>query len=145
VLEDCRDRSEAVPPRNGGRPLNISYNTQPNAQMSVLLSTVFPRPCSGLMYGVRACNHAFSGVVDRDLWRWCPSFRPSSVANTFASPKSSTLIVPAGVILMFAGFRSRWMMPLSWASSRASAICQVGEGIANYVNSHAMQRGPHHE
>ena len=28
-----------------------------------------------------------------------------------------------GVTLTFAGFRSRWTMPFSWASSRASAIC----------------------
>ena len=41
--------SETVSPRKGGRPVNISYNTQPNAQMSVRLSTAFPRACSGLM------------------------------------------------------------------------------------------------
>ena len=41
--------SEAVSPRNGGRAVNISYNTQPNAQMSVRLSTAFPRACSGLI------------------------------------------------------------------------------------------------
>ena len=31
----------------------------------------------------------------------------------------------AGVILMFAGFRSRWTMPFSCAASRASAICRA--------------------
>ena len=41
--------SEIVSPRNAGRPVSISYNTQPNAQMSVRLSTGFPRACSGLM------------------------------------------------------------------------------------------------
>ena len=30
--------------------------------------------------------------------------------SAFASPKSSTLIVSLGVTMMFAGFRSRWMM-----------------------------------
>ena len=30
-----------------------------------------------------------------------------SLANAFASPKSSTLIFPSGVTLMLAGFRSR--------------------------------------
>ena len=42
--------SEAVSPGNAGRAVNISYNTQPNAQMSVRLSTALPRACSGLMY-----------------------------------------------------------------------------------------------
>ena len=30
---------------------------------------------------------------------------------TFARPKSRTLTTPSGVILMFAGFKSRWTMP----------------------------------
>ena len=49
----------------------------------------------------------------------------SSVASPVkarASPKSSSLIPPWGVILMFAGLRSRCMTPLSWANSRPSAI-----------------------
>ena len=33
--------------------------------------------------------------------------------TALASPKSSTLTVPAGVSLMLAGFKSRWMMPRS--------------------------------
>ena len=37
---------------------------------------------------------------------------PLAVAATFASPKSRTFTVPSGLILMLAGFRSRWMMPL---------------------------------
>ena len=45
-----------------------------------------------------------------------------SPSLTFASPKSSTFTVPSGVILMLAGFRSRWMMPFSCAASSASAI-----------------------
>ena len=44
-------------------------------------------------------------------------------SNAFASPKSSTFTVPSARTLMFAGFRSRWMMPCSCAASRASAIC----------------------
>src|SRR5438874_5597702 len=43
-------------------------------------------------------------------------------ASSFANPKSSTLTTPSGVILMLAGFRSRWMMPFSCAASSASAI-----------------------
>ena len=41
----------------------------------------------------------------------------------FARPKSSTFTVPSARTLMFAGLRSRWMMPCSCAASRASAIC----------------------
>ena len=44
-----------------------------------------------------------------------------SPPNAFASPKSSTLTVPSSRTLMFAGFKSRWMTPLSCAASRASA------------------------
>ena len=36
-------------PANARRPVNISYSTAPNAQMSARLSTVFPRACSGDM------------------------------------------------------------------------------------------------
>ena len=46
----------------------------------------------------------------------------STGSRAFARPKSSTLTVPSGRILMFAGFRSRWMMPCSCAASSASAI-----------------------
>ena len=41
----------------------------------------------------------------------------------FASPKSSTFTVPSSRTLMFAGFRSRWMIRCSCAASSASAIC----------------------
>ena len=40
-----------------------------------------------------------------------------------ARPKSSTFTEPSGVTLILAGFKSRWMMPRSWAYSIASAIC----------------------
>ena len=41
----------------------------------------------------------------------------------FAKPKSSTFTVPSARTLMFAGLRSRWMIPCSCAASSASAIC----------------------
>jgi len=40
-----------------------------------------------------------------------------------ARPKSSTFTVPSARTLMFAGFKSRWMIPCSCAASSASAIC----------------------
>ena len=50
-----------------------------------------------------------------------PSAPAGSIA--FARPKSSTFTVPSARTLMFAGFRSRWMIPCSCAASSASAIC----------------------
>ena len=47
----------------------------------------------------------------------------ASLTTAFARPKSSTFTVPSGRSLIFAGLRSRWMIPCSWAASRASAIC----------------------
>ncbi len=41
--------SGIVSPGNATRPVTISKSTQPNAQMSVRLSTGSPRACSGLM------------------------------------------------------------------------------------------------
>ena len=41
--------SVTVSPGNARRPVSISYSTQPNAQMSVRLSTALPRACSGDM------------------------------------------------------------------------------------------------
>src|SRR5947209_3260256 len=48
------------------------------------------------------------GIVHRDL-------KPANIMITPAG-------VPAGVIMIFAGFRSRWTIPFSCAASRASAI-----------------------
>jgi len=42
-----------------------------------------------------------------------------------ARPKSRTFTVPSGLTLIFAGFRSRWMMPCACAASSASAICSA--------------------
>ena len=45
-----------------------------------------------------------SGALDR-------SGDEPSPPTALARPKSSTFTTPSGVILMFAGFRSRWTMP----------------------------------
>jgi hypothetical protein len=44
------------------------------------------------------------------------------VSPRLAKPKSRSFTTPAGVSLMFAGFKSRWMMPFSCAASRPAAI-----------------------
>ena len=97
---------------------------QPKAQMSVRRSVSLPRACSGLMNsGVPTISPGresdITSVGERDM---SPA-NGSSIA--LARPKSRTLTLPSGVILMFAGFRSRWMTPFSCATSSASAICDA--------------------
>ena len=46
-------------------------------------------------------------------------------SSALARPKSSTFTVPSGRSLIFAGLRSRWMIPCSCAASSASAICRA--------------------
>ena len=48
------------------------------------------------------------------------TFQPVSIA--FPNPKSRILAFPSSAILIFAGLRSRWTIPRSWAYSSASAI-----------------------
>ena len=58
----------------------------------------------------------------------------------FARPKSSTFTVPSGRTLIFAGFRSRWMIPCSCAASRASAICfAIGSASSSGIAPRAMR------
>ena len=60
--------------------------------------------------------------------------RAGSIA--FARPKSSTFTVPSARTLMFAGFRSRWMIPCSCAASSASAICfAIGSASSSGIAS----------
>jgi len=51
----------------------------------------------------------------------CETFGDSAAvgSSAFAKPKSSSLTVPSGRSLMFAGLRSRWMISCSCAASRA--------------------------
>ncbi len=48
-------------PSKGRRPVSISYNTQPNAQMSLRLSAARPFICSGAMYGGGPEDDAHAG------------------------------------------------------------------------------------
>ena len=52
----------------------------------------------------------------------CDGSPLASPPNAFARPKSSTFTVPSSFTLMLAGFKSRWMIPCSWAASIAWAI-----------------------
>ena len=113
-------------PSNARRPVSISYRTTPKAQMSARLSTVLAARLLRRHVRGRAEDHARSascaGVV---IVGDCDAFgdRRGRLPSAFARPKSSTFTVPSGRSLMFAGFRSRWMMPCSCAASSASAIC----------------------
>ena len=61
----------------------------------------------------------------------------SSENVAFARPKSSTFTVPAAVSLMFAGLRSRWMIPFSCAASSASAIWRASTSASSTGNGAA--------
>ena len=112
---------ETVSPPKGARPTSIAHRTQPNAQMSVRLSTGWPRACSGLMNDAVPTTPC---VPPSAVEEAAPAASGSSTID-FARPKSSTFTVPSRVIPMLAGFRSRWTMPLLCAASSASAICRA--------------------
>ena len=61
-------------------------------------------------------------------------------SSAFARPKSSTFTVPSDRSLIFAGLRSRWMIPCSWAASSASAICRaIGRASSSGIGPCAMR------
>ena len=65
---------------------------------------------------------------------------PAAGSTAFARPKSSTFTVPSLRTLMFAGLRSRWMMPCSCAASSASAICRaIGSASSSGMAPRAMR------
>ena len=83
--------------------------------MSARLSTGLPRACSGDMYAAvpmitPICVAAPVSVGD------CDGSPSGVVSSALANPKSRTLTVPSSRTLMFAGFRSRWITPASWAA-----------------------------
>ena len=90
--------------------------------MSVRLSTGWPRACSGTHVCGRPEDRPVDRVVARHRRRRREIGASASPATAFARPKSRTFTVPSVVILMFAGFRSRWTIPRSCAKSSARAI-----------------------
>jgi hypothetical protein len=91
--------------------------TTPNAQTSARLSAACPLACSGAMYAavprITPTPVICAGlvIVGDCVWRSSPARPGPAPSVSFARPKSSTFTLPSGVILMFAGFKSRWMMP----------------------------------
>ena len=112
-----------VSPVNRRCPVSISQRTTPKAQMSARRSTICPAACSGAIYPavpriIPACVAPMVSVGEL----FGSPLPAAAGCVTAARPKSRTLTTPAGVVMMLAGFRSRWMMPLSCAASSASAI-----------------------
>ncbi len=118
--------SETVSPSNNRWPASISNRTTPNAQMSARLSTGLPRACSGLMYAAvpRIMPIAVPAlvIVGRIVGAEVGPEAVESPTTALARPKSRTFTEPSGVILMFAGLRSRWTIPRSCAYSSPAAI-----------------------
>src|ERR1041385_6288929 len=98
--------SVTVSPSNAFFPVSSSYRTQPNAQMSLRLSTGLPRACSGDMYAAvpriipgivgDAPARAGEGATVGELESSSVSDEDSA-ANAFARPKSSILTLPSEV------------------------------------------------
>ncbi len=121
--------SLTVSPAKRRAPVSISYSTTPKDHRSARLSTALPRACSGDMYAavprmIPAAVPVWARVGDCE--RSPPGAAPApSPDHALARPKSRTFTFPSGVTLTLAGLRSRWTMPFSCASSRASAICRA--------------------
>jgi hypothetical protein len=60
-------------------------------------------------------------------------------SSALASPKSKTFTVPSGRSVMLAGFRSRWMMPASWALERVRDLLRDRQ---RFVGRDRAQRDP---
>ena len=115
--------SEVVSPVKSRRPVSISNSTTPNAQMSARRSTGLPRACSGLIYAAVPRMMPASVIAGAVIVGDCESSdAPPAWSMALANPKSITFTVPSGRTLIFAGFKSRWMMACSCAASSASAI-----------------------
>ena len=81
-------------------------------------------------------------TVAAGLWTTAARVRSSGnvCSNDLARPKSRTFTMPSARNLMFAGFRSRWMMPFSCAASSASVIClATGSASSSGIGPRAMR------
>ena len=98
--------SVTVSAENNWRPVSISYNTQPNAHISVRLSVGLPRACSGDIYAaVPRITPAVVPLTTVGEFDSVAFERAFSI--DFARPKSSSLTFPSGATLILAGFKSR--------------------------------------
>ena len=86
--------------------------------MSVRLSTAK----AARLFGAHVCRRAHDDANARRSSRAREVGCLAVAAHRLGKAEVEDLDAPSGVILMLAGFRSRWMIPLSWATSSASAI-----------------------
>ena len=92
--------------------------------MSARRSTGSPLACSGLDARCVTQNHAGLGVARPAVVEASVSCADKrSPIQRFRDPEVEDLHCSVAAILMFAGFRSRWMTRCSCAASSASAIC----------------------
>jgi len=89
---------------------------------SVRSSIFSPATCSGLIYGGVPSIWPASVVKLSEVMSGWRSLLPRSA---FANPKSRIFTRSSGVTITFAGFRSRWTIPLLCAACRPSAICRA--------------------
>ena len=105
------------------------------------LVDIFPRACSGLMYAavpriIPACVACIERVGEFAAF----ALEAPAGSIALARPKSNTFTAPSARSLMFAGLRSRWMMPCSCAASSASAICfAMGSASSSGIGPRAMR------
>ena len=97
-------------PVNAFFPVDISYNTEPKAKMSVRASTSFPSSCSGGMYWHVPIIVPSAVRLLRSVGNSERTMTPDSGARNLAKPKSSSL-APDFVSIMLPGFKSRCTTP----------------------------------
>ena len=130
--------SVSVSPSNGVCPVSISIqHAAERPDIGPLVHGLCRAPAPGDMYA------AVPRITPASVWR---ESAPSATARSgdpvparitaLARPKSKTFTVPSGRSLIFAGLRSRWMMPCSCAASSASAICRRS------ATPHRAESGP---
>ena len=99
--------SVTVSPRNAIFPVNISYSTHPNAQMSARRSTGLAFACSGDMYAAVPSNTPACVAMWLMVGEFAISAADNSVSMAFAKPKSRILTMSSLDTFTLAGLRSR--------------------------------------
>ena len=112
--------------------------------MSLRLSASRPFACSGAMYAavprITPTPVIIAGDVIVGDCRDVGAARSCFRVRELRQAEVEHLHRAVGRTLIFAGFRSRWMMPCSCAASRASAICRaIGSASSSGIGPRAMR------
>src|SRR3974377_161096 len=92
--------SVTVSPVNACFPVNISYSTHPNAQMSARRSTVLALACSGDMYAAVPSNTPCIVAMRLMVGDVEMSIEDGSPSSALAKPKSRTKMASPSVVLI---------------------------------------------